>query len=159
MTVRTADEAWRDLEAALAASLARFLEDEYLIIRVRGRNHYVQFVACGADGMRVEAVSNAYICVPSHRLGDVEHARLAALGWEGPEEVAPSRVPNLGGTTQRNFYLDLAAPVDFAAVARQACRTLKEVYRAPHPSELRYEAFHRGTGRILFPALGVPRSS
>jgi hypothetical protein len=136
-----ADSAWRTFEAALA----------------KRHQHYVQFAGEGVHGMRVEAVSNAYICDPAEHLSDVQHEQIAALGWDGPAENVPPQNPPPGFSIQGNFYLDAAAPVPAAQVSALACATLRHVYGVPHPGELEYIAFHGAGDGIRFPSLHVRR--
>ena len=101
--------AWFTFEAALADAVGLLEEDEYLIVGSKHHHHYVQFACHRHDGMWMEAVSNAYIAHPDERLSDVQNERLAALGWDDP------------GSANRNWSLDVAAPVPAAPVARLAC--------------------------------------
>ena len=149
--------AWRTFEAALAEALPLLEEDEYLTIGSKRRQYYVQFAGQGHHGMRVEAVSNAFIDEPVDRLSDVQHEHIAALGWDGPEETAPQPGAPAGAFVQGNFYLDMAAPVPAARVAELACATLRHVYGVPHPGCLEYRAFHRRGAEIRFPTLRLAR--
>ena len=150
--------AWSSFEGGLAEALDLLEEDEYLVIASKRRNHYVQFACQGHHGMRIEAVSNAYITVPADRLTDAQHEHLAALGWDGPQEMAPGRQTAPGAGTQGNFFLDVAVPVQTGQVAELACATLRSAYNVRHPGELAYRAF-RSTGRveIRFPSLRLRR--
>ena len=150
-------EAWRTFEASLADALGLLEEDEYLVIGSKRRNHYVQFAAQGHHGMWIEAASNAFIDEPADRLSDVQHEHLAALGWDGPQEFAPGPQTLQVASTQGNFFVDAAAPVPVATVARLACTTLHDVYGIPHPGDLEYVAFHRRGDSIRFPTLRLQR--
>jgi hypothetical protein len=149
--------AWRAFEGALAETLGLLEEDEYLIIGAKRHQHYVQFAGQGRHGMRVEAVSNAFIDDPADRLSDAQHEHIAALGWDGPAETAPRRPAPPGAAAQGNFFLDVAAPAPAAEVARLACTTLHDVYGIPHPGEMEYTAFHRSGDGIRFPTLRLQR--
>jgi hypothetical protein len=149
--------AWRTFEDALAEALGALEEDEYLIIGAKRHQHYVQFAALGRHGMRVEAVSNAFIDDPADRLSDAQHEHLAALGWDGPAENAPRPNAPPGSPVQGNFFLDAAAPAPAGRVARLACTTLHDVYGVPHPGELEYTAFHRSGADVRFPTLRLQR--
>jgi len=149
--------AWLTFEAALADVLPLLDEDEYLIIGTKRRPYYVQFAGEGHHGMRVEAVSNAFIDEPADQLNDAQHERLGALGWDGPAEIVPRPDAPPGTSAQGNFFVDVAAPVPVAQVAELACATLRQVYGVAHPGELAYRAFHgRGDG-IRFPTLHLLR--
>lgn len=150
-------EAWRIFEAGLAETLPLLEEDEFLTIGSKRRQYYVQFAGQGHHGMRIEAVSNAFIDDPVDRLTDVQHEHLAALGWDGPEETAPRPHAPAGAYVQGNFFLDVAAPVPAAQVAELACATLRHVYGVPHPGELEYRAFHSSGAGIRFPTLRLRR--
>jgi hypothetical protein len=152
-----ADTVWQTLEAALADALGLLEEDEFLIVGSKRRQHYVQFAGEGPHGMRVEAVSNAYICDPAEYLSDIQHEQIAALGWDGPAENAPRQYSPPGFSIQGNFYLDAAAPVPAAQVSALACATLRHVYDIPHPGELEYTAFHSAGDAIRFPSLRLRR--
>jgi len=151
------DTVWRTFEAALAEVLLALEEDEYLILQSKRHQHYVQFAGEGAHGMRVEAVSNAFIDNPADRLSDVQHQRIAALGWDGPAENAPCPNAPPGFSVEGNFYVDAAAPVPAAQVAELACATLRHVYGVHHPGELEYVAFHGAGDDIRFPSLQMRR--
>lgn len=150
-------DAWRTFESSLADALDLLEEDEYLVIASKRRNHYVQFAAQGHHGMWIEAASNAFIDDPADRLTDAQHQHLAALGWDGPQEFAPGPQTVQVGSTQGNFFLDAAAPVPLATVARLACTTLHDVFGIPHPGDLEYVAFHRRGDSIRFPTLRLQR--
>jgi hypothetical protein len=137
--------AWFTFEAALADALGLLEEDEYLIVGSKHRHHYVQFACHGHHGMWMEAVSNAYIAHPDERLSDAQNGHLATLGWDDP------------GSADRNWSLDVAAPVPAALVARLACRTLYEVYDISHPGALEYTAFRSQGDSIRFPTLRLRR--
>jgi len=151
------DRAWLSFEAGLDEALMTLEEDEYLIVSSKRHHHYVQFAGEGHHGMRIEAVSNAFIDEPGDRLSDAQHEEIAALGWDGPAENAPRPNAPPGSSVQGNFFVDAAAPVPTAVMAALACATLRHVYGVTHPGELEYSAFHgRGDG-IRFPALRLQR--
>jgi hypothetical protein len=126
-----ADPAWADLERRLAAALGRMRDDTFLILSTAadddGRVCYVQFAA-GDWGLRAEAVSSAYL-PPDHPLTPAQEADLVALGW---------LPPGAGDDARPNFSRTWAAPPPVVEVARQAVRTLREVYGVATPRELRH---------------------
>ena len=92
----------------LADALGALEEDEFLIVGSKHHQHYVQFACHGHHGMWMEAVSNAYIAHPDERLSDAQNEHLATLGWDDP------------GSADRNWSLDVAAPVPAAPGPRAA---------------------------------------
>lgn len=151
------DTAWRIFEAALSDALLLLEEDEFLILESKRHQHYVQFAGEGHHGMRVEAISNAFIENPDDRLTEAQHEQIAALGWDGPAENAPRPNAPPGFSVEGNFYLDAAAPVPTAQVSALACATLRHVYGVPHPGDLEYRAFRARGGEIRFPSLHLWR--
>lgn len=130
--------AWDDFERRLAAALERMLDATFLILSTRpddpGGGCYVQFAA-GDWGLRAEAVSSSFL--PANRpLTPEQEIDLEGLGWLPPgsgEDAGP------------NFFRIWPAPAPAAEVARQAVRTLREVYGVTSPAELRhtYTSFER----------------
>ena len=151
------DRAWLSFEAGLDEALMTLEEDEYLIVSSKRHHHYVQFAGEGHHGMRIEAVSNAFIDEPGDRLSDAQHEEIAALGWDGPAENAPRPNAPPGASVQGNFFVDAATPVPAAVLAALACATLRHVYGVPHPGDLEYRAFRARGGEIRFPSLHLWR--
>lgn len=151
--------AWRRFAARLHEVIGALEEDEYLIVLVKRSNYFVQFAAQGACGMRAEAVSNYYLAEPDS-LDEAQHAALLALGWR-----APTNLPEgLAASWHRpdgssNYFLDIAPPVDYAALALLAVATLVQVLGAAHPGELEYRAFSEDGASIRFPTLAIRRAS
>ena len=160
---------WKRFAARLATCLGDLQEKEYLILSsVPGQaNYYVQFAAQGRDGMRVEAVSNAYLRAYADdaeaRLSAEDCAAMANLGWHHPTYDPRFDWP-LGTGSSPNLCQDPPYPVDFRQVARLAVNTLRRVYRIRRPTMLRYKAFDEEGADIRFPAAGwrlgwAPRST
>lgn len=151
--------AWRHFAGRLSEAIGALEEDEYLIVLVKRSNHFVQFAAQGACGMRAEAVSNYYLPEPDS-LSEAQHAALLALGWR-----APTNLPEgLAASWHRpdgssNYFLDLAPPVNHAALALLAVATFVQVLDAAHPGELEYQAFSEDGASIRFPSLAIRRAS
>jgi hypothetical protein len=107
--------------------------------------------------MRAEAVSNSFLG-PRKALSVEDYDRMKKLGWLR----ATNEPPTASGRPEPpdgspNFYLDLALPVDFIALANLAKQTLRDVYRVRHPGELQYRAFARDKTLIRFPTLRLKR--
>jgi hypothetical protein len=117
---------WATFASALADDLPKLDDGDTVIIEYG--QPYVQFA-------QAESVLYA-----DTRGGD--EASLAALGWRAPE---PAR-----GTP--NWWTDVPWPL-----SAQDCRrlvdlmlaTLRDVYGAPQPDALAYQAFNSGTGADL----------
>jgi hypothetical protein len=154
-----ADEAWSRFTGQLHLAIGALEEDEYLIVSIKRSNRYVQFAGQGSFGMRVEATSNFYL-PERESLGDAQHVSLLGMGWCAPtnlpDQLEPGRHRPDGSP---NYFLDVAAPVPFEALAMLAVDTLTGVYGASHPLELEYTAFAEGGTSIRFAALGIRRQA
>jgi hypothetical protein len=155
-----AEQEWERFEADLASCLRVLEEDEYLIISSKLANHYVQFAAQGQFGMRMEAACDTYILPPEACLTTEDYATMHKLGWNGatmpPPELLSGPPPADGSP---NFFVDASFPVDCAAAAALAVKTLRLVYGIRHPGLLEYKAFARGGNSIRFPTLRIKRRS
>lgn len=144
-------DAWGAFEARLAAALADMEHATYLVVSLAGdprsgASAYVQFAQGGLLGFRAEAAGNHWL-PPGHGLGPAQEERLAALGWQRPGSAEQGR----------NWVREWEEPVPFAEVAAIAVRTLREVYGAEAPDELRYRAgaFPAHRGAVKEPDLGI----
>ena len=153
----TTEEAWTQFEGELTRSIAALDEDEFLIITTKRIFRFIQFSAQGGFGMRVEAVSDAYL-KEGRKLSESARTKLLAFGWN-----PPTYIPKELGEEERtpdgspNYFLDIDTPVPFDAVAALAIRTLREIFGAVHPGGLQYKAFAKGGDNIRFPNLRVAR--
>lgn len=139
---------WAALEQKLAEALGSLEEDQYLIVSAKSGWWYVQFAAQGSFGLRAESVSNHYL--PSNdSMSSEQLEAMAALGWNAPTGLPPEATPKNQPLGSPNFFRDFDQPVPFADVARLAVRTLREVFRIPHPGFLEYDAFERGGTKIV----------
>jgi len=145
-------DAWTGFEVRLTAALAAMQHATYLVVSVAtdsrsGANAYVQFAQGGLVGFRAEAAGNHWL-PPGHGLGPVQEERLADLGWQRPGPASQGR----------NWVHEWQEPVPFAEVAAGAVTTLREVYGAVTPDDLRYRsgAFPAHHGPIPEPDLGIP---
>jgi len=144
---------WAAFEARLAAALSAMDGATYLVLSVAGEpragaSAYVQFAQGGLLGFRAEAAGNHWL-PPGHGLGVAGEERLASLGWQRPAPDAASR--------GRNWTREWPEPVPFAEVAALAVRTLRDVYGAARPGDLRYRAggFPAHDGPVPVPDLGI----
>lgn len=145
-------DAWAAFEARLAAALAAMEHATYLVVSApgdprAGASAYVQFAQGGVLGFRAEASGNQWLPA-GHQLDAAQEERLADLGWQRPG----------AGPGARNWLREWDEPVPFADVAAVAVRTLREVYGAVDPDELRYRsgAFPAHSGPVREPDLGIP---
>jgi hypothetical protein len=144
-------EAWASFEARLVGALAAMQHATYLVVSLvgdprSGSSAYVQFAQGGLLGFRAEAAGNHWL-PPGHGLGPAQEERLAALGWQRP-----------GAASQgRNWVREWEEPVPFADVATVAVATLREVYGALTPDDLRYRSggFPAHHGPVPEPDLGI----
>ncbi len=142
---------WTAFEARLAAALAHMEHATYLVVSLAaepraGASAYVQFAQGGLLGFRAEAAGNHWL-PPGHGLGPAKEERLAALGWQRPAPASQGR----------NWTREWQEPVPFAEVAEVAVRTLREVYGAASPDDLRYRSggFPAHHGPVPEPDLGI----
>jgi len=152
-----ADKEWDRLADNLAVCLADLSEDEFLTLSSKCANYFVQFAAQGQFGMRIEATSNAYVAPPEAVLSADAYSAMAELGWKSPTGVPGSEPRDPDGSP--NFFLDLALPVNFRRVADMAVKTLRQVYRIPHPGQLQYKSFDSSGIEIRFPNLRLKREA
>lgn len=148
-------KAWRLFAARLQKVLRRLKEDQALLLCEKGTNHFVQFLGQGAEGLRAEAVSNAFL-PGRERFSESQLQALLALGWEAPtgtpEEATPARQPE----GSPNFMRQFPKPIDAKEVGALAIATLVDVMRIPHPGFLTYEGrdVDRG-GSLVWSELGL----
>jgi hypothetical protein len=150
---KTAD-AWERFEHELALALAALEEDEWLILSLKQRQRFVQFVNQGDAGLRAETVSDYYL-EEGDQLSDGDRALLLKLGWD-----APTNLPDAFGYRpdgSPNYFVDLAHPVPCDELAALAVATLKTVHGAVHPGVLEYATGGFGAGP-RFPNLGIRRA-
>jgi hypothetical protein len=158
---RGTEAAWARLDRALAETLAALGSDRCLVLSAKRRGYFVQVLALGDEGVRAEAVSNAWLR-PRHALDAQRLSRLAALGWSAPTLTRAefeafdgndeSVTPPAGST---NHVRTWEHPAPFAAIAALVLATLREVYGIRRPDQLEYTAFGPGPREILLPSLGL----
>jgi len=155
-TAPTAGAAWTTLASVLAISLAALEEDEFLILSSKRANYYVQFAAHGSFGMRAEASSNSFID-PEASLIDDQYAAMAGLGWQRATELPSETGLSDDPDGSPNFFVDVASPVNHAALSQLAVATLRDIYGVLHPGGMTYSSFHQTGLSIRFPMLGLKR--
>ena len=106
--------------------------------------------------MRAESVSNGYLN-GERKLSDKACTKLLAFGWNVPTIIPDpiNDVRGYKGCGSPNYFLNLDVPVPYRSVADLAVNTLRQVFRATHPGQLRYTAFAKQGGRIEFPSLRI----
>jgi hypothetical protein len=149
----TAEEAWAEFERDLASTLEILEEDEYLVVERKHTDLYVQFYAQGKFGMRVEAVSNAFL-EDAERLTPAACEDLVAMGWNAPTYVRVEGLPEPADGSC-NFYIDVANPIPWQHVAALAVRTLREAHSARHPGDLQYSAFNEDGEAVEIDSLPI----
>jgi hypothetical protein len=153
----TSEAAWQVFELRLVETLSDLSEDEHLVIVQKATKRFVQFAAQGHHGMRIEAVSNAFL-PKNAQLSARAIDTLLSMGWHAPTyELAEGTAEPADGSP--NFYLDTATPVPFGRLATLGVKTLRAAYRVRHPGELQYSAASSSddTTDIRFPSLGLKR--
>lgn len=143
---------WKAFADRLAAALPALGEDQSLIVAVESRPRFVQFSGSGAEGLRAETVSNAYLAA-ADQLSDDQVAVLIAAGWRRPTHAPDANDSDKDPVGSPNFFADFEVPVPFDEVADLAVRTLAEVFEVPHPDLLEYDAFEITGSPISFPGL------
>jgi hypothetical protein len=150
----SADQEWERFAYDLAICLADLSEDEFLIVSSKNKNYFVQFVAQGQFGVRIEAASNIYVEPPEAVLSAEDYSAMGELGWKCPTEVPG---PPLDPDGSPNFFIDLSSPVDFGCLAALAVHTLRRIYCIQHPGQLQYKSFASDGTEIRFPTLRLKR--
>jgi hypothetical protein len=153
MTIRArmAADDWQNFADKLADVLERLDEGQFLILSLKDRNLFVQAVAQGNHGLRLETTSNEYRS-DDDQLSETEIATLEKMGWRSP--TRPDSRPDNDPFGSPNFYLDTPQPVDFDALAALMVNTLKLI-GAADPAELQYEGDDGNGNPLSLPNLGV----
>jgi hypothetical protein len=117
--------AWAEFAVELSCALTDLNEDEYLIISTKRNPYFVQFAGQGSFGLRAETVSNQYLS-RDKKLPNEVAAMIVELGWKTstnlPENLDPEG-HNPDGSP--NYFLDIAPPVPYEALAKLGVQTLK----------------------------------
>jgi len=151
-------EAWSNLAAAVAGTLAALVDEQCLVLSGKRRSCFVQFLSLGDRGIHVEAASNEWLR-RKEALDRAAMARMRALGWIAPtltrRQVEALEEDDETPAGCSNFSRDWAAPTPFAEIAASAITALREVYGLRRPGQLEYVAFAPGPREILLPTLGL----
>ncbi|HUF85401.1 MAG TPA: hypothetical protein VMQ81_12510 [Acidimicrobiia bacterium] len=121
---------WPGFIADLAHTLAGLATGESLVLEVVPEgsvgpsSYYVQFAA-RPDGLWAEAVSNAFLPEPA-QLREADEERLEKSGWRAPD-----------GSVSANFSTSWPAPAPSAEAADLAVATLRQIYGAATPADVR----------------------
>jgi len=147
---------WDQFAAGLSRSLSNLQEGQFLIVEMKGDQYYVQFAGGGGLGLRAESVSNGYL-YPKSKLSHSACLKLLQLGWNAPT-IIPDPINDVRGYKgygSPNYFLDVDVPIPYRSVADLTVNTLRQVFRATHPGQLRYTAFAKKGGNIEFPRLRI----
>lgn len=148
-------DAWKRFVCELAIALRGLEEDEWLILSLKRRNRFVQFMNQGGAGFRAEAVSDFYLEDGDH-LSEHDRGALLELGWDAPTNLPDELERRPDGSP--NYFLDLANPVPLDELALLAVNTLLHVHGAEHPNALEYSTGSQDRTSIRFPNLGIRRA-
>ena len=148
-------DAWKRFACELAIALRGLEEDEWLVLSLKRRNRFVQFMNQGGAGFRAEAVSDFYLEDGDH-LSEHDHGALLELGWGAPTNLPDEFGHRPDGSP--NYFLDLANPAPLDELALLAANTLLHVYGAEHPHALEYSTGSQDRTSIRFPNLGIRRA-
>lgn len=151
--VKRVPPAWPEFEASLAIALAGLTKDQFLVLTLKGTGRLVQFAAQGSDGMRAEAVSNAFL-QGDDRLTQLEIDALLAAGWRAPTSDA-SATASEDPDGSPNFWREWPDPVPCDEVAHAAIAVLRDIDGAPHAGFVQIEAFDAHGAAVAVPALGI----
>ncbi|HEV7897020.1 MAG TPA: hypothetical protein VGP31_04155 [Planosporangium sp.] len=146
-------EAWQDFARTLASALPRLAPGTVLDVTLdptasgTGDAVYEVRITAGESGeLTAAAVSNALL-PEGYRLDRSAIGALVALGWSPPGVLDGS-----------GDFFGLRLPAaDATRLAVIVSRTLRDVYGAPHPAFLTYEASDSAGEAVQIPALGAAR--
>ena len=148
-------EAWKRFAYELATALLGLEEDEWLVLSLKHRNRFVQFMNQGGAGFRAEAVSDFYL-EDGDYLSEHDRGALLELGWDAPTNLPDEFGHRPDGSP--NYFLDLANPVPLDELALLAVNTLVHVHGAEHPNMLEYSTGSEDKASIRLPNLGIRRA-
>lgn len=147
--------AWHEFARALAETLSSLPAGAYLELTLdptasgTGDASYVVTVTVDEDGRLVaRAVGNASLPEAFH-MNRAAIADMVALGWS-PPGVEPGSGDQFGLTTGVEEAPQLAGVL---------CRTMRDIYGAPHPAFLVYWAHDPAQQPLAVPVLGTARAA
>ncbi len=153
---RTVTLEWPAFTKKLTSVLCGLKDEEFLILQEKGTSHVVQFSEQGAEGVRIETTSNAYL-KGAERLNRKQVAALKEAGWlpptGSPEEATPEKDPD----GSPNFFVQYPKRCSRKAAADLAVHTLTDILHILHPGWLEYDAFNFDGKLIDLPVLGLDR--
>jgi T3SS (YopN, CesT) and YbjN peptide-binding chaperone 1/T3SS (YopN, CesT) and YbjN peptide-binding chaperone 3 len=146
-------EAWQEFATTLASVLRELAPGTTLDLTLdptasgTGAAVYAVRIIVGDSGdLTAAAVSNAML-PEGYRLDRSAVGALVALGWSPP-----------GVLDRSGDFFGLRLPVtDASRLAVAVSRTMRDVYGAPHPAFLTYEANGPDDEAVVVPALGAAR--
>lgn len=148
-------QAWREFAESLAGLLSTLPADTHLDLTLdptasgTGDASYSVTVSVGDDGrFAARAVSNATL-PDEFRMNRAAIAAMIALGWS-PPGVEPGSGEHFGLTTTADDAPRLAAVL---------CRTLRDIYGAPHPAFLVCLAWDASDEPVATGPLGTARAA
>ncbi|HKD96253.1 MAG TPA: hypothetical protein VKB69_01505 [Micromonosporaceae bacterium] len=148
-------EAWHDFARALAKVVTQLPEQVHLDLTLdptaSGTGHAIYEVSVQhrpGGQLGVLAVGNAGL-PEGQRLDRDAVAEMVILGWSPPGVIAGSG----------NDFGMSATMADAVRVAVVVTKTLRDVYRAPHPAFLTYSAFDEEDNSVTLGPLGAARVS
>jgi hypothetical protein len=154
---------WNDFAKRLTIELLRLPVRAFLIVEAPGGLPYAQAMRT-EDGLEAEAVSSAFLPRP---LSPAQERRLAALGWQRPDERGGG--DGAGGEVRRNWWYrfdesdgssrdDKRFAEDCAILAGMMINAFREVHGLSDPRGLVYQAARTGPegGVLMLPELGIP---
>lgn len=149
-----ADQEWQAFERRLAQAIGRMDIESVLVLELpadsAGGRGYIQFARWASEGtvrgVRAEAVGSGNLAA-TRPLAPAQLARLRRLGWRAPRRT---------DQVCRNHVREWPEPAPAGEVAALAVATLRQVYGARRPDELRSRYALFGTGATADLGLGLP---
>jgi hypothetical protein len=148
-------EAWQEFARSLAAVLPQLAPGTTLDLTLdptasgTGDAVYEVRITVGESGELIAAAVGNALLPAGYRLDRNAVGALVALGWSPPGVLE-------GSGDFFGLHLPAAAS-DSTRLAVIVSRTLRDVYGAPHPAFLTYEANDPGATAVSIPALGAAR--
>ena len=149
--------AWAGFAERLTLVLQRMEEDQFLILRKKNTNEFVQFSAQGFYGLRVETTSNWYRN-QNNQLTPDQISTLVGLGWNAPSKNPENSTPESDPDGSPNYYREFPFPLQYEEVVGMVIYIFIEVLNVQHPGFLEYEAFGSDQNSLVFLQLGLKRA-
>lgn len=145
---------WAPFANNLGQVLRCLQEDQFLILKAKQGNRYLQFSSQGEWGMRVEVVSNHYL-QGGDRLTRKETAWLRAHGWNAPTGKPSHSTPEKDPDGSPNYHIQFPASAKVADIVSLVIDTMIHGLSLPYPGALSYESFDNESGSLIFDELGL----